>query len=769
MLKKTEKTGETIMDSSVQLSDERYRAFIEDISDGVYETDNYGNFTYLNNSICKIFGYPREEIQWQNYSKFMDKKRARMAYDAFNKIWVTQKGFSDLIWEIIDKDGKTRVIELSANLIIDKEGKKTGFRGIARDVTENFRMLETIRESEARYQREYEASRRAEMQARGLFDFVPYPMVVSTLDGKVFLLNRAFTEVFGWTLDELSGKRIPYVPPDLQQDSEESVKRLLEEKFIIRHETRRLTKDGRILDVILRGAIYSEDEDEAGGELVLLRNITEEKRAARINEALFRISMALPEYPDLEDLLDYISSEIKRLLNVEVAHVMLLDEERREIFFKGAAYDDSATQERVKEIRIPLDKSVVGKAIKTGEPIIVLDTSNEPDFYPGVDKRLGYHTKNLLNVPLRSSDRIIGVLSARNKKEGAFEQTDIELLNMLAGTVALSIENARFSEEIKEAYREVTSLNRAKDKVINHLSHELKTPVSVLSASLDILAKKMAPLPEETWSQTMERAKRNLDRLLEIQYEVEDIMRDEDFASYRLLSLLLDQCSDELESLVAEETGEGPIIQKIRNRIEEIFGPKESEIRAIHLDGFVQERFGVLRPQFSHRQVEIVTHLESVPSICIPPDVLEKILDGLIKNAIENTPDEGRIDVTVRRKGTGVELEVHDYGVGITEENQKRIFEGFFTTQETIAYSSKQPFDFNAGGKGADLLRMKIFSERYNFKIDMHSSRCRFITKESDICPGRISNCSFCTREEDCHHSGGTTFTLYFPPAPGQD
>ncbi|MBL7175596.1 MAG: PAS domain S-box protein [Desulfobacteraceae bacterium] len=757
------------MDSSVQLSDERYKAFIEDISDGVYETDNYGNFTYLNNSICKIFGYPREEIQWQNYSKFMDKKRGRMAYDVFNKIWVTQKGFSDLIWEIIDKDGKTRVIELSANLIINKEGKKTGFRGIARDVTENFRMLETIRESEARYQREYEASRRAERQVRLLLDFVPNPMVVFTLDGKVFFLNRAFSEVFGWTLDELRGRRIPYVPPDLQQDAEESVKRLLEEKVIIRHETRRLTKNGRILDVILKGVIYSEDEDEAGGELVLLRDITEEKRAARVNQALFRISMALPEYPDLEDLLDYISSEMKRLMNVEVAHVMLLDEERREIFFKGAAYDDSATQERVKEIRIPFDKSVVGKVIKTGEPIIVPDTSKEPDFYPGVDKRLEYHTKNLLNVPLRSSDRIIGVLSARNKKEGAFEQTDIELLNMLAGTVALSIENARFSEEIKEAYREVTSLNRAKDKVINHLSHELKTPVSVLSASLDILAKKMAPLPEETWSQTMERAKRNLDRLLEIQYEVEDIMRDEDFASYHLLSLLLDQCSDELESLVAEETGEGPIIQKIRNRIEEIFGPKESEIRAIHLHGFVQERLGVLRPQFSHRQVEIVTHLESVPSICIPPDVLEKILDGLIKNAIENTPDEGRIDLTVRRKGTGVELEVHDYGVGITEEDQKRIFEGFFTTQETIAYSSKQPFDFNAGGKGADLLRMKIFSERYNFKIDMHSSRCRFITKESDICPGRISNCSFCTREEDCHHSGGTTFTLYFPPAPGQD
>jgi len=68
-------------------------------------------------------------------------------------------------------------------------------------------------------------------------------------------------------------------------------------------------------------------------------------------------------------------------------------------------------------------------------------------------------------VPLRSHDRIIGVLSAFNKKEGQFDKSDIELLNMISGTVALSIENARFSHEIREAYREVTSMNKAKDQM----------------------------------------------------------------------------------------------------------------------------------------------------------------------------------------------------------------------------------------------------------------------------------------------------------------
>jgi signal transduction histidine kinase len=147
-------------------------------------------------------------------------------------------------------------------------------------------------------------------------------------------------------------------------------------------------------------------------------------------------------------------------------------------------------------------------------------------------------------------------------------------------------------------------------------------------------------------------------------------------------------------------------------------------------------------------------------------EVLQKVVDGLIRNAIENTPDEGKIEVTITKKGKGALFTVHDYGVGITEEDQRRIFEGFFPAGETMNYSTKRPYDFNAGGKGADLLRMKILSERYGFQITMTSTRCGFIPKEEDLCPGRISRCSFCTQREDCFCSGETTFSIFFPPAP---
>jgi len=131
-----------------------------------------------------------------------------------------------------------------------------------------------------------------------------------------------------------------------------------------------------------------------------------------------RISLALPQYPDLEDILYYIDNEIKSLLNTEGSIVILLDEEKNELFVLGAAYDNRATQKRIREIRFSLDQLVAGRVIKTGEPIIVNDTSKDFELHQERDRKLGYTTRNLLLVPLKSRNRTIGVLGAINKKKG---------------------------------------------------------------------------------------------------------------------------------------------------------------------------------------------------------------------------------------------------------------------------------------------------------------------------------------------------------------
>ncbi len=623
--------------------------------------------------------------------------------------------------------------------------------------------LETLQDTTER-RRAVKASLKSERRFRTLLDFAPYSILVFSVDGLVSYLNPAFTETFGWTLEELRGKRIPYIPPELEAETLEHLRKLMEEKVIRRYETRRLTKDGRILDVVWRASVFADSSGEPAGVLVILRDITRVKRIARNNEAMQRISMALPEYPELFELLDYVSGIIKELMETEGGLVILLDEQRQELILRGAAYDDTATQQRAKETRFRVDELVAGKVIKTGNPIILNDISGDSEIHIERDKKLGYQTRNLLLVPLKSQERTIGTLCAVNKKEGGFDKADVDLLSMLAGTVALSIENARFAAELKKAYMEVSSLNRAKDKVINHLSHELKTPIAVLRTSLVTLEKRLQSQPKESWQPTIDRSRRNLDRLLEMQYQVQDIIQHKTYKTRTILSHLLDRCSDQLEALIAEQIGEGSVVKQIRKYIDDTYGDRELISETIQLDDFITRRLDYLKPAFAHREVEVTSRLSLTPPILIPEEALQKSFDGLLKNAIENTPDEGRVEIIVEKKGAGTLLEVRDFGVGLTPENQIRIFEGFFTTRATMDYSSKKPYDFNAGGKGADLLRMKIFSERYGFKIELKSSRCPSLPQERDVCPGRISACPACKSGAGCHQSAATAFALYFPP-----
>ena len=748
-----------------KIQQDRYRVLIEDVADGFYEVDLKGNFKFFNDALCRIFGYSRPKIRNSNFQTFMDDANAAIAYEAFNKIYLTGKGVVDIGWEIIRKDGEKRHLEISANLITDNGGKPIGFRGIARDVTDKVIAQLALSESETCALELSEQSRRAEQRYRAFLKFLPIPVFVFNLDNTVSYLNPAFEEVFGWRLEEVEGKKIPFVPEKYKEQTIEGIRRLHKDTVIRGFETRRLTKDGRRLDILVDGAIFYDEKGRPAGQVVTLRDVTQEKRNARVNQALFRIARAMYQYRGLDQRLALITKEVQDLLQIEGAMVILLDEANQEFFFREAVFDKTETGTNFKEIRYPVDKGIAGLVYRTGKPQIVQDAYKNPHFAREIDRQAKYRTRNMADVPLEIEGRMIGVLCAVNKKEGAFDQSDIELLTTIGNLVALPIENAGINEELKRSYEDVKSLNRTKDRVIHHLSHELKTPVSILSASLNLLKKRLLEITDQRWDQIFERAQRNLQRLLEMQYQLEDILREKDYKTHHMLSALLDASVDELEILISLGLGEKDIIGKIRQHIDETYGPRKSKSEVIELGPFVKEKIKALRPKFAQRKCRLRTYASETAAIYIPPDVLGKVVEGLVRNAVENTPDGANISVMVRKGEIGPEFEVKDSGIGISEENLRLIFENYFTSYDTMQYSTRQPYDFKAGGKGFDLLRIKIFSERYNFRIKMTSRPCHLIDAKGLECPGNVADCVPDADTKDCRNSGGTTVTVQFYPA----
>ena len=124
------------IEAALRNSEGKYRNILESIEDGYFEIDPAGNCTFFNPSLCKIIGYPGEELLGMNNRAFMDPEDAKKAFKTLREIFVTGIPTRGFEWDVIQKDGGRRHLEVSVSLIAGPEGKPTGFRGVARDVTE---------------------------------------------------------------------------------------------------------------------------------------------------------------------------------------------------------------------------------------------------------------------------------------------------------------------------------------------------------------------------------------------------------------------------------------------------------------------------------------------------------------------------------------------------------------------------------------------------------------------------------------------------------
>ena len=180
------------MEEALRQSEEKYRVIIENSKDGYFEIDLAGNFTFFNESLCEIHGYPREELMGMNHRQYADKENTKRVYEAFNKIYRTGETGSIFDYEIIRKDGTKRQAEVSASLKKDSSGNPTGFRGITRDITERKQAEEALRQSEERYRTILEEMEEAYFEV--------------DLAGNYTYVNDANRRILQYSKEEMLGK-----------------------------------------------------------------------------------------------------------------------------------------------------------------------------------------------------------------------------------------------------------------------------------------------------------------------------------------------------------------------------------------------------------------------------------------------------------------------------------------------------------------------------------------------------------------------------------
>jgi PAS domain S-box-containing protein len=310
---------------SLRESEEKYRTILENIEEGYYEVDLKGNIIFCNDYLCKILGYPREELLGTNNRKYMNQVSAKHVFETFNQVHRTGIPSKSLDWELIRKDGSRRTVEISVAPIKHLNGEPVGFRGILRDITEQKLADEALRASEEKY--------------RQLVNHAPAGLYeIDFLQRRFVTLNDVMCEYTGYTKEEL----LSMSPFDIL--SEESKTRFMEritkvlagQKVPETAEFNIRTKDGKDLWVLLNAKIVY-DQGFPKGARAVVHNITELKQAEdahrkseeryrflvnNANDAIFIAQDGLIKFPNPKtlEILGYSEGELERIPYANLIH-----------------------------------------------------------------------------------------------------------------------------------------------------------------------------------------------------------------------------------------------------------------------------------------------------------------------------------------------------------------------------------------------------------------------------------------------------------------
>lgn len=431
--------------------------------------------------------------------------------------------------------------------------------------------------------------------------------------------------------------------------------------------------------------------DQISSAIVNASRYEAEQSRRALAETLYTVGRALSRTLDVSEVLGLVLDGLKRIVSFDRGAVML--ERNGELEFAAAQGFPPDTDPQ--EMRVSIREGDVYEQInRTKTPLIIAEIGDRPDWE---------YVENLpracswVGLPLTDAeDNVIGMLSLVRETPDPYTDDEVALGAALAGQAGVALHNARLYMELSEAYSQLARLDRAKSDFIALASHELRTPMTLVTGYAYMLAAEPVVCEDTELSPLAEGLVQGIGRLQEIVERMMDLAEIENKLLY--LSFVPISLADMLHEVVSE------------------FEPALGQ-RALHL---------------------IVEENAACPEIDADQAALTKVLRHLILNAIKYTPDGGEIRISstvydAEREDPDearVEIVVTDTGIGIDMCDQERIFDKFYQTGE-ISLHSSGTVKFMGGGPGLGLAIVKGIVAAHGGTVWVRS-----LGFDPDNCPG---------------------------------
>jgi signal transduction histidine kinase len=340
-------------------------------------------------------------------------------------------------------------------------------------------------------------------------------------------------------------------------------------------------------------------------------------------DRLLEMTLDLASTFDLGSLLEIIVSAAKELTDSQASALLLHDPQRNQLYFE-AATDQLRSDDTF--IAIPMENSIAGWIFQNRKPLRLDDTSSDPHFFREVDLVTSARAASILGAPLLTKDKTLGVIEAVNKLHGTFDQHDERVLQALAAQAAIAIENTRLFKQ---------------SDLIAEMVHELRTPLSALSAAVHLLQR--AELEEEQRRKIGQTIHGEVQRLNEMTTNFLELSR--------------------LES-----------------------GRSRFDREPIYLEGLVRECIEILRIQAEAEHITLETDIDrGVPTVSGDRGQLKRLLLNLMTNAIKYNDSGGWVRVSIHTSDGMLRMTVEDNGRGIPPDSLPHLFDRFYRVPEQEA------------------------------------------------------------------------------------
>jgi PAS domain S-box-containing protein len=383
-------------------------------------------------------------------------------------------------------------------------------------------------------------------------------------------------------------------------------------------------------------AAQSDHDSENARFIALVRDVTtrvqaEEALRKRNEElaALNQAGRALTSILDLDQVLATFLEEVRHLMGAVASSVWLLDPPTEQLVCLHAT---GANSERVRGWRLKPEQGIAGWVVRHGETLNIPDALADERHFQGVDLETGLAVRSILSVPLQSKQEVIGVLQVVDTAVDRFSTTDETLLELLAGSAAIAIDNARLVETLRRHTLELEARNEELDAFAHTVAHDLKNPLGSMVGFAEVLEEEYASLPE-----------------------------------------------DELKRYLQLISQGG---RKMANIIDELLllaGVRKTEARRELLDmgAIVGDAQGRLAYMADEYEAEIYLPDTWLPAVGYSPWI-EEVWVNYLSNAIKYGGRPPRVELGSASTENGeVRFWIRDNGPGITLEEQRRIFTPF--------------------------------------------------------------------------------------------